>query len=139
MSKKDDVVKYKHSLAVALTLSDACPQVLLSANRIKLLSDQQLDQLTTQQIAFMDRIIVQHSKKGTLTKDVNKLKILEMKIIRSLQVSINVLFEGYKKESLVDANTVQRKEVNIVYQSIRTILRKSRQILEQKVIDLAQE
>lgn len=137
--------KIKYSLAIALTLSDACPTILLSANRIKLLSDQQLEKLTTQEIAFMDRVILKANKnknKNNVSDDVgdiNKLKVLELNVLRSLQASLNVLWEGYKEETSMDQNECNHPEVQIVYQSIRMILRKSIQILDQRVQDLGHD
>ena len=136
--------KYKYSLAIALTLSDACPTILLSANRVKLLTDKQLNELKTDEIAFMDRLILNKDKKKQQNdkddiRDINKLKVLELNVLRSLQASLNVLWEGYKNESLIDPNDCKHPSVNIVYSSIRMILRKSIQILDQKVQDLGQE
>eukprot|EP00484_Ammonia_sp_Unknown_P009372 CAMPEP_0197072694 /NCGR_PEP_ID=MMETSP1384-20130603/210225_1 /TAXON_ID=29189 /ORGANISM="Ammonia sp." /LENGTH=507 /DNA_ID=CAMNT_0042511515 /DNA_START=678 /DNA_END=2201 /DNA_ORIENTATION=+ len=133
--------KFKYALAIALTLSDACPTVLLSANRIKLLSDAQLNQLSMQEIAFMDRMILKPKKRNANNEryskeDVNKLKVLELNVLRSLQASLNVLYEGYKNETLIEQHECQHPEVNILYQSIRMILRKSIQILDEKVQDL---
>eukprot|EP01084_Bolivina_argentea_P281936 482493_1 len=140
------VSKNKYTLAIALTLSDACPQVLLSANRIKLLSDDQLNTLTIQQIAFMDRVILKNMNNKNRKNDmkqliiddhINKLKIIELNVLRSLQASLNVLWGGYKQETLIKDNELKHPQVNIVYQSIRMILRKSMQIMDQKVQDLA--
>eukprot|EP00486_Rosalina_sp_Unknown_P006765 CAMPEP_0201573748 /NCGR_PEP_ID=MMETSP0190_2-20130828/17773_1 /ASSEMBLY_ACC=CAM_ASM_000263 /TAXON_ID=37353 /ORGANISM="Rosalina sp." /LENGTH=518 /DNA_ID=CAMNT_0048001075 /DNA_START=94 /DNA_END=1650 /DNA_ORIENTATION=+ len=138
--------KYKYSLAIALTLGDACPTILLSANRVKLLSDKQLNELRTDEIAFMDRLILQNKDKQQNkdkdkddVRDINKLKVLELNVLRSLQASLNVLWEGYKEESLIDPNECKHPSVNILYNSIRMILRKSIQILDQKVQDLGQD
>ena len=139
LSNDTDGQKYKYSLAIALTLSDACPTILLSANRVKLLSDKQLNTLQIDEIAFMDRVILNKNKQRNKTEEeINKLKVLELNILRSLQASLSVLWEGYKEESLIDANECAHPEVNVVYNSIRMILRKSMQILDQKVQDLGQ-
>ena len=79
----------------------------------------------------MDRVILNKNKQLT-KEEINKLKILELSILRSLQASLNVLWEGYREESLIDENECNHPEVNVVYNSIRMILRKSLQILDQK-------
>ena len=129
----------KYSMSVALTLSDPCPQILLSANRIKLLSDDQLSQLTVKQIAFMDRVILKNMDSKEQEDRINALKILELNVLRSLQASIDILYGGYSKESLIEEKDCKHAEVNVVYQSIKRILQKSKQILDAKIQDLGQD
>ena len=55
--------KTKYSLAIALTLQDCLPTVLLAANRVKLLNSQQLTKFSAQEIAMLDKLIENEYKR----------------------------------------------------------------------------
>ncbi|ETN99340.1 hypothetical protein RFI_38141, partial [Reticulomyxa filosa] len=166
----------KYSLAVGLTLHDSVPNVLLIANRIKLLSDRQLDSWTQQQIAQMDKIITRKDKinqsktqahndatakdqsqeeermndemlinqvaSSSLSDDNELMKLEELKsieyiILKNLKQSMIELKSHYQStKPNIDPRELKHKEVLIVYQSIRRIIFKTIQTLDEKLNDL---